>query len=274
MGAPVTIDGSLELGSEGQGGPPSFAGDANCDGAFDSGDLVQAFQGGKYNSGKKASWAEGDWNQDDLFDPADMVAAFTHGRYGKGRPDDVPRGHGPCADHDRPNQGQSAVIEISVNDDGDIVITSTKDLSNIVYRVPTDDGHMDTKIDDLEGMSYTLQVEEGVTITDIWVKSGNNRSGDGPGYGQHFVWSDDAGSWVPAEPTPPGEGDPPTDGDPPCDGEPNGPPDDVPRGHGRPDDVPRGHGPCADPDRPDRPNQGQSAVIEISVTDDGDIVIT
>ncbi len=220
------------------GGPPSFAGDANCDGAFDTEDFVVVFQAGKYNSGKKASWREGDWNHDDVFDSGDIVTAFELGRYRKGPPDHAngpPADHdnGPPVDHCRPNQGQSAVVEVNGGNSGEIVITSTKDLSNIVYRMPTEDGYMDTKIDDLEGMSYTLQLEGDMTITDLWVKSGNNASGSGPGYGQHFEWNGEA--WVSEQPA---------DGDPPCDGNPSTemPPDDVPRGDGRPDDVPRGDG--------------------------------
>jgi hypothetical protein len=233
-------------------GPPSFAGDANCDGLFDTEDLVQVLQHGKYNSGRKASWQEGDWNQDGVFDTGDMVTALVHGRYGlkrfdhgNGPPEDVPRGNGPPADHDPPGQGDTA--EITVEGDpsmGEIVITSTKDLSNIVYRVSMleDGSYYDTKIDCLEGMDYMLQVEveEGSSVTDLWVKSGNNKSGDGPGYGQRFEWSD--GSWMPtemtdSEETPP-DGDPPADGDPPIDT----PPDDVPHGKGPPTDVPRGDG--------------------------------
>lgn len=60
-----------------------------------------------------------------------------------------------------------------------IIIESTKDISNIVYSI--DGEHQ--KIDDLEGYEYALDLEG---IETMWVKSGNNHSGDGPGYGQRF----------------------------------------------------------------------------------------
>ena len=58
-------------------------GDANLDGAFDSGDLVHIFQQSQYedlligNSG----WASGDWNCDGEFDSGDLVMAFQSGGY-------------------------------------------------------------------------------------------------------------------------------------------------------------------------------------------------
>ena len=66
----------------------------------------------------------------------------------------------------------------------EVEITSTKDISNIVYEV---DG-VETKIDSLSGHSYTLS--PGGTITAVWVKAGNNKSGDGPGYGEKFELPD------------------------------------------------------------------------------------
>jgi hypothetical protein len=57
-------------------------GNANLDGRFDSGDLVQVFISGKYQTGLPATWSEGDWNDDGVFDSSDLVAAFQDGRYG------------------------------------------------------------------------------------------------------------------------------------------------------------------------------------------------
>ncbi len=51
-------------------------GDSNRDGAFDSGDLVTAFVGGKYGTGELASWEDGDWNSNTVFDSNDFVVAF------------------------------------------------------------------------------------------------------------------------------------------------------------------------------------------------------
>ncbi|MCA9166252.1 MAG: hypothetical protein KDB23_01230 [Planctomycetales bacterium] len=61
----------------------AFAGDANLDGVFDSGDLVQVFQAGKYHIDADATWAQGDWDNNQRFDSGDLVAAFQTGRYGK-----------------------------------------------------------------------------------------------------------------------------------------------------------------------------------------------
>ncbi len=59
------------------------AGDADCSGYFDTTDLVNVFQAGKYEDGIpfNATFAEGDWNFDRDFDSADLVAAFRVGRY-------------------------------------------------------------------------------------------------------------------------------------------------------------------------------------------------
>ena len=76
-----------------------------------------------------------------------------------------------------------STIEVEILDCGMYEITSTKDLSNIVYRI---DG-VDTKIEPLSGYNYLLEIEG---VTDIWVKSGCNKSGDGPGYGEHFTIDD------------------------------------------------------------------------------------
>ena len=62
----------------------TWFGDANLDGEFNSGDMVQVFVLGKYETGEEASWAEGDWNGDGFFDSSDMVAAFADGGYEKG----------------------------------------------------------------------------------------------------------------------------------------------------------------------------------------------
>lgn len=58
-------------------------GDANLDRRFDSQDLVEVFQAGRYEDGRagNASWAQGDWNCDGEFDSHDFVEAFTAGGY-------------------------------------------------------------------------------------------------------------------------------------------------------------------------------------------------
>lgn len=64
---------------------PYVYGDANLDGTFNSGDLVQVFQFGDYENGVDGqSWATGDWNGDDYFTSGDLVRAFQAGGYSTG----------------------------------------------------------------------------------------------------------------------------------------------------------------------------------------------
>ena len=62
----------------------SWIGDANLDGEFNSGDFVDVFATGKYETGELARWSEGDWNADERFDSGDFVAAFKDGGYEMG----------------------------------------------------------------------------------------------------------------------------------------------------------------------------------------------
>ena len=59
----------------------TWIGDANLDGEFNSGDFVDVFQTGKYETGETARWNQGDWNVDGAFDSADFVTAFQGGGY-------------------------------------------------------------------------------------------------------------------------------------------------------------------------------------------------
>jgi hypothetical protein len=61
-----------------------------------------------------------------------------------------------------------------------VTVESNKDISNIVYRI----NGIDTKVE-LDDGTHVYQLPG--TATDVWVKSGNNHSGDGPGYGQHVA---------------------------------------------------------------------------------------
>ena len=62
----------------------TYFGDANLDGEFSTGDFVQAFQAGKYETRGQAGWGQGDWNGDGVFDTADFVIAFEDGGYEQG----------------------------------------------------------------------------------------------------------------------------------------------------------------------------------------------
>lgn len=63
----------------------SVVGDSNFDGTFDSADLVQVLQLGKYESGlQDATWSSGDWNGDGYFNSSDFVTAFQASTYEDG----------------------------------------------------------------------------------------------------------------------------------------------------------------------------------------------
>ena len=56
-------------------------GDANLDGAFTTGDIVQVFQVGEFEDDvpSNSNWADGDWNCDGEFTSRDVVLAFQYG---------------------------------------------------------------------------------------------------------------------------------------------------------------------------------------------------
>jgi hypothetical protein len=64
----------------------TWVGDANLDGEFNSGDLVDVFTTGEYEDETtgNSSWRTGDWNGDGDFGSGDFVVAFTDGGYEQG----------------------------------------------------------------------------------------------------------------------------------------------------------------------------------------------
>lgn len=62
----------------------ALPGDANLDGQFDTLDLVQVMQAGKYRGPGIVAWADGDWNDDLRFDQRDIIAALSAGTYRTG----------------------------------------------------------------------------------------------------------------------------------------------------------------------------------------------
>lgn len=71
-----------------------------------------------------------------------------------------------------------------------ITATSTKDLSNVVLKFTNGSTQ---KFDGLSGKSGTFTgtgSNTGKRIATAWVKSGSNSSGDGPGYGERFDFTD------------------------------------------------------------------------------------
>jgi len=100
----------------------------------------------------------------------------------------------------------------------EVHITSCKDISNVVLDFGEGDHY---KFDDLDGHCLTLGTGDR-HIVGVWVKAGNNKSGDGPGYGEYFESSLGEECEPPPEPDAgvPDAGEP--DGGEPDAGEPDG----------------------------------------------------
>jgi hypothetical protein len=64
----------------------TWYGDANLDGEFNSGDLVNVFQAGQYEDAfdDNSGWTSGDWDGDADFTTSDLVYAFQDGGYEQG----------------------------------------------------------------------------------------------------------------------------------------------------------------------------------------------
>ena len=62
----------------------SWIGDANLDGEFNSGDLVDVLSAGKYEVDEEAVWSTGDFNGDARANSSDLVAALSDGGYEQG----------------------------------------------------------------------------------------------------------------------------------------------------------------------------------------------
>jgi hypothetical protein len=90
----------------------------------------------------------------------------------------------PDAQYGTVNYNTNKTIKAQFSADGKkVIVTSTdKEISNIVVKY---DGAPDYKYDNLKGMSYTITSDQYV-ILGVWVKAGDNASGDGPGYGEYI----------------------------------------------------------------------------------------
>lgn len=93
-------------------------GDANLDGVFDSGDLVQVFTLGQYEDGSvgNSRWASGDWNCDQEFSTSDLVTAFQAGGYVSGASSAPDRGETNRAADGPLNSNVAAQASISLSD--------------------------------------------------------------------------------------------------------------------------------------------------------------
>lgn len=83
----------------------------------------------------------------------------------------------------------AAEIEV-VFDCGSVSVSSSKDISNVVLVF--EDGS-EQKLDGLSGREGTFSGSgdhDGKVIDAVYVKSGDNASGEGPGAGEHFQATD------------------------------------------------------------------------------------
>ena len=71
----------------------------------------------------------------------------------------------------------------------EVIVYTCKDLSNIVLEF--EDGQR-VRFMGVNGHVNTFQTPGGERITGVWVKAGNNGSGDGPGYGERFDAPEDS----------------------------------------------------------------------------------
>ncbi len=129
----------------------------------------------------------------------------------------VPAGVAGAAGNSGDANGKKAEVSAEWTCDG-VTAHSTKDISNVVVSI--DGEHV--KYDDLSGYSFEVAGD----IEEIWIKSGSNRSGHGPGYGEHFerpTGTCDPGTDGPGTDDPgtddPGTDDPGTDGPADADGD-------------------------------------------------------
>ena len=96
-------------------------------------------------------------------------------------------GSNETPDPAKESKGDSAVVGATFSCDNKTVdVTSTKDISNVVLLLS--DGR-EIKFDGLSGTSKTFTAPAGTTIVAVWIKSGSNASGDGPGYGEKVMAS-------------------------------------------------------------------------------------
>ena len=77
-------------------------------------------------------------------------------------------------------------------DTNSVHVTSSKDLSNVVLLF---EDNTTQKFDGLSGYTANFQGtgdNQGKKVVGVWIKSGCNASGDGPGYGEYLEFPGDA----------------------------------------------------------------------------------
>jgi hypothetical protein len=64
----------------------TYFGDANCDGEFNTTDLIEVLAAGLYETGTPAVWSTGDFDADGFFGTGDLILALADGGYEGGPP--------------------------------------------------------------------------------------------------------------------------------------------------------------------------------------------
>jgi hypothetical protein len=173
----MRFDSDADCGDDGTGGTGGDDGMGGAGGAGGTGASVGAGgMGGTGGDGCYCSCDGGDSDSD-----SDSDGYCDDGDSDSDRDCDCDYGCDCKADLECPHGGKYGNIEVEF-ECHEAHIASCKELSNVVIEF--EDGEH-RKYDDLDGHCATLGI--GVRqIAGVWVKAGNNKSGDGPGYGERF----------------------------------------------------------------------------------------
>jgi len=176
----MRFDSDADCGDDGTGGAGGTGGDDDMGGAGGTGGTAGA--GGMGGTGGDDCHCSCDDDDDDYdYDDSDDDGYCDDGDSDGDRDCDCDSARDCKVDIECPHGGKYGYIEVEF-ECNEAHIASCKDLSNVVIEF--EDGEH-RKYDDLDGHCATLGVGER-RIVGVWVKAGNNKSGDGPGYGERF----------------------------------------------------------------------------------------
>jgi hypothetical protein len=173
----MRFDSDADCGDDGTGGTGGDDGMGGTGGAGGTG--ASAGAGGMGGTGGDDCYCSCDGGDSDS--DSDSDGYCDDGGSGSDRDCDCDYGRDCKADLECPHGGKYGNIEVEF-ECHEVHIASCKELSNVVIEF--EDGEH-RKYDDLDGHCATLGVGER-QIAGVWVKAGNNKSGDGPGYGERF----------------------------------------------------------------------------------------
>lgn len=99
---------------------------------------------------------------------------------------DAATADGTLGELECPRGGDSGPVRVTFRC-REITVVTCKDLSNVVLEL--EDGTRQ-RFEGLKGHSNrftAVGAQQGAAVIGVWVKAGNNKSGDGPGYGERVV---------------------------------------------------------------------------------------